>query len=298
MIIRIKNKEEAQLWGIVLGTEVRAAKEIEKLGPKGWAQMLRDRYREFRDAPEHIVQAALRKGKLEELGIGKQFISKSVPMEFAMRPAFGQGQNRVVKKFFNHLFSRMKGSPTAEQTLYIEQFAVGTNYGTQPDPDDVILVKEVFRFVPTQIYDNSLYQITVSTHIQSDEGNLVNTTVSNESTPNTSGFSVANVSGLSVGDAIGVVTPDGEEECRITAINANAVAVYALNTTNNLLPSAPVVGAAIFRYYGEWGTFMGANANSTANTGALMNRKLQTYKKTNAAGVLVDNIFSFQPSGT
>ena len=297
MIIKIKQKEEAQLWGIVLGTEIIASKEMERLGPAGWSTMLRE-HREYRDAPEHVVQAAIRKGKLDGVGIGKQFISQTIPMEFAIKPAFGGGQNRVVKKFFNHLFSRMKGSPTAEQTLFIEQFAVGTNYATQPDPDDVILVKEVFRFVPTQIYDNSLYSLTVSTHIQSDEGNLVNTTVSNGSTPNTSGFSVANVSGLSVGDAIGVVTPDGEEECRITAINANAVAVYALNTTNNLLPSAPVVGAAIYRCFGEWGTFMGANANSSANTGALMNRKLQIYKKTNAAGVLVDNIFSFQPSGT
>lgn len=298
MIIRIKQKEEAQLWGIVLGTEVKTEKWMEKLGPKIWSQMLRDRFRELRDAPEHIVQSALRKGKLEELQIGNQFVSQTIPMEFAMRPAFGQGQNRVVKKFFNHLFARMKGSPTAEQTLAVEYFAMGTNYGTAADADDEALVNEVFRFVPTQIYDNSLYQITISTHLQSDEANLVNTTVSNESTPNTSGFSVANVSGLAVGDAIGVVTPDGEEECRVTAINANAVAVYALNTTDNLLPSAPVTGAAVYRYFGEWGTFMGANANSSANTGALMNRKLSLYKKTNASGVLLDNIFSFQPSGT
>ncbi len=297
MIIRIKQKEEAQLWGIVLGTEIIASKEMERLGPAGWAAMLRQQ-REYRDAPEHIVQAAIRAGKLDGLKIGNRFVSKSVPMEFAIKPAFGGGQNRVVKKFFEHLFARMKGTPTAEQTLAIEYFAMGTNYGTQADPDDTQLVKEVFRFVPTSIYDNSLYSLTVSTHIQADQGNLVNTSVSNGSTPNTSGFSVANVSGLSVGDAIGVITPDGEEECQITAINANAVAVYALNTDDNFLPSAPVVGAAVYRYFGEWGTFMGANANSSANTGALMNRKIQTYKKTSAAGVLVDNIFSFQPSGT
>lgn len=297
MIIRIKQKEEAQLWGVVLGTEIIASKEMERLGPAGWSAMLRQQ-REYRDAPEHIVQAAIRAGKLDGLKIGNRFVSKSVPMEFAIKPAFGGGQNRVVKKFFNHLFARMKGSPTAEQTLAIEYFAMGTNYGTQADPDDTQLVKEVFRFVPTQIYDNSLYSLTVSTHIQSDEGNLVNTTVSNGSTPNTSGFSVANVSGLSVGDAIGVICPDGEEECRITGINANAVAVYALNTSDNFLPSAPVVGAAVYRYFGEWGTFMGTNANSSANTGALMNRKLELYKKTVDAGVLVDNIFSFQPSGT
>ncbi len=297
MIIRIKQKEEAQLWGVVLGTEIIASKEMERLGPAGWSAMLR-KHREYRDAPEHIVQAAIRAGKLDGLEIGNRFVSKSVPMKFAIKPAFGGGQNRVVKKFFEHLFARMKGTPTAEQTLAIEYFAMGTNYATQAAPDDVQLVKEVFRFVPTSIYDNSLYSLTVSTHIQADQGNLVNTAVSNGSTPNTSGFSVANVSGLSVGDAIGVICPDGEEECYITAINANAVAVYALNTGDNFLPAAPVVGAAVYRYFGEWGTFMGANANSSANTGALMNRKIQTYNKTNAAGVLVDNIFSFQPSGT
>ena len=103
--------------------------------------------------------------------------------------------------------------------------------------------------------------------------------------------------GLSVGDAIGVVTPDGEEECRITAINANAVAVYALNTTDNLLPSAPVTGPlctdTLVNEVRLWGPMQ-----TSAQTRAHWWTENYLCIKTNASGVLVDNIFSFQPSGT
>jgi len=289
MIIRIKSKEEAQIWGVVVGSEVKCDPELERLGPQGWSALLR-KERQWRDAPEYLVQAAIRKGALPGLEIGKKFHS--------ITPAFGQGQNRIVKNFFEHLFDRMEGSPSADQTLAIEYFAAGTNYATATDPNDTQLVNEVYRKVPSQIYDNSLYQITVSTHILSTEWNLTNTTVSSATTPTVTAFSVADASALLVGDAIEVVTPLGPEDCTITAKSGNDLTIYALNTANNQLPAAPVSGAAVYRKLGEWGCFMGTNATSTPNSGALVNRKLEMYTKTNAAGVLVDSIFSFQPSGT
>lgn len=294
MILNISHKEQASISGVVIGTEVRCADpEFEALGPVGWSKLLRERNK-WHDLPEYLVQAAIRKGALAELSIGRRFISRHVDMA----PVFGQGQNRIVKRFFQDLFARMKGSPDVNQTLAVAYFAAGANYATATDPADTQLVKEVFRKVPSQIYDNSLYQITVSTHLLSTDWNLTALSVTAATTPTTTQFTVNDASALSVGDAIEVVTPLGSEDCTVTAIATNLLTVYALNTANHELPQAPVTGAAVYRKLAEWGSFMGGAATSSPNTGALMNRKLELYTKTNSAGVLVDNIFSFQPSGT
>ena len=294
MILNISNKEEASISGVVIGTEVRCSDpEFEALGPVGWSKLLRERNK-WHDLPEYLVQAAIRKGALAELSIGRRFISRHVDMA----PVFGQGQNRIVKRFFQDLFARMKGSPDVDQTLAVAYFAAGTNYATATDPTDTQLVKEVFRKVPSQIYDNSLYQITVSTHLLSTEWNLPTLTVGGIYPTSTTEVYVNDASDLSVGDAVEVVTPLGSEDCRITNILGNIITVYALNTENHELPAVPEIGSTVYRKLAEWGSFMGGAATSSPNTGALMNRKLELYTKTNTAGVLVDNIFSFQPSGT
>jgi hypothetical protein len=294
VILNISHKEQASISGVVIGTEVRCADpEFEALGPVGWGKLLRERNK-WHDLPEYLVQAAIRKGALAELSIGRRFISRHVDMV----PVFGQGQNRIVKRFFDDLFARMGGTPDANQTLAVEYFAAGANYATATDPTDTQLVKEVFRKIPSQIYNNNLYQITISTHLLSTDWNLTALSVTAATIPTTTQFTVNDASELSVGDAIEVVTPLGSEDCTVTAIATNLLTVYALNTANHELPQAPVTGAAVYRKLAEWGSFMGGAATSSPNTGALMNRKLELYTKTNSAGVLVDNIFSFQPSGT
>ena len=170
--------------GIVLGTEVKTEKWMEKLGPKVWSRC-------FVIGSENCVmlQSMLSRQHCAKGSLKKSRLAISLSLKQSLWNCYASciwsgARTGLWRSSLTISFARIKGSQQQSRLCLWEYFAMGTNYGTAAD-DDVALVNEVFRFVPTQIYDNSLYQITISTHLQSDEANLVNTTVNNESTPNT-----------------------------------------------------------------------------------------------------------------
>jgi hypothetical protein len=243
---------------------------------------------EYADAPKHVLMDALRRNVL----------NRRMASAVKLTKVF-EGHNLVVNKFFEHLFARLQGTPTSDQTLAVGYFAIGTNYGTSPASTDTTLVNEIFRFVPSELYNNGTLTFYASTLIKSSQGNPTgNTTVSNATTPTTSQFSVANAASLLSGDLVEVQTSLGNYDCRITNVNGSIITVFTLDTIDNLLPTAPAVGYNVARMYGEGGLFMGTLATNVANSGALVNRKLFRYKKTNAAGILIDVALSFLPTGT
>jgi len=94
------------------------------------------------------------------------------------------------------------------------------------------------------------------------------------------------------------VTGQGLEVCTVAAISGDEIQIYALDTTDNVLPAAPTVGDDVIIMYGVGGTFMGNSANASPNTGTLAAAKLFQYKKTNAAGILIDHQFTYLVVGT
>lgn len=294
-LIKRKFKENSFVWGLVRGTELICPKALEQGGVAEMLDLIRKSEIKYKYAPTHVLMHVLRNGGLKHVQTKHGFLSDVIQTA----PAMAAGQNKVVLGFFQDLFARNKGTQTSDQTLKYEYFGVGSNYGTAVSQSQTTLQAEIFRFVPDEIYDNGLYQITVSTHIKSDEGNPNVTQISNASTPTTSNFSVANVTGIAVGTLIEVeITGDDPEVCRVTAVNGSLITIYALDTGDNLLPVAPSVGDDVYVMYAEGGCFMGNAANASANTGKMANRKLFQYKKTNGAGILIDNQFTYLPTGT
>jgi len=294
MLIK-SHREKTRCWGRIQAYNLNAPKWMEDLGLDGMIDLLRNQADKYKDMPKHLLHEALRRGELAGSNIN---LAYSTPIDFIV-PADG-GPNKVVNIFYQDLFARFQKTPTADQNLFIEYLALGTNYVDAAASGDTQLASEEARFVISDYYNNSAGQFTASVFLSSAIGNLTPDSIDGATSPSTSQFTLTTPAALGVGDLFEIELPSGFEECVVVYNVAGTITLSALESVDNLLPETPVVGAEVTPMYGEGGLFMGTLATTTANTGNLLNRKLFRFKKSSAvlAGALLDAQLNFLSVGS
>jgi len=238
--------------------------------------------RRYWDAPIHEVMAAIRRGEVRHTRIlGRQ-----------------GGENKLVRGFYTEFFARLKGAqttPGANQTLFIEKFAVGTKYDATLFADTT-LGNEIYRATPAELYEDGVSTFYATTYLKKTEGNPTgNTTVSSSTT---TVITVASATGFVVDGRIQVETANNTYNCTVSAISGADLTVTDI--TGGSLSGAgafdagdiPQSGDTVKALHSEAACFLGGATTSSANTGTMMNRKRIEQLKDSSISLLYDYILA------
>lgn len=208
------------------------------------------------------------------------------------------GQNLLVRGFYQEIFARMMGAitpPTAAQTLFIEQLAVGTN-NDATSFTQTTLNNEIYRDVPDDILDDGVKTLYASLYLKKSEANPNFTTVTSSTT---TVITVVSATGIILGARLRVETTLNTYNC--TVLNVSGLNITVGNITGGVLLDAgaflvsdtPQSGDDVYVLHSEAGFFLGENATSTPNTGNMGNRKpIEVHKK-----LIISLIYDFILAG-
>lgn len=245
------------------------------------AQIKREQ-RIYRDAPMTDVMAAIRRGEVRcTSSLGTR-----------------GGNNKLIRGFYLDLFARLKGAsstPAADQTLYIEKFAIGTKYDATLFAD-AQLGNEIYRATPNEFYDDGLSTFYATTYLNKSSGNPTGNTTVSSSTSTV--ITVASPTGFVVDGRIQVETANATYNCTVSAISGSDLTVNAITGGSLVNAGAfdagdiPQAADTVIALHAEAACFIGSNTTGTANTGTMMNRKLLEQLKTSSISLLYDYILS------
>jgi hypothetical protein len=208
------------------------------------------------------------------------------------------GENKLVRGFYSEFFARLAGAqttPDANQTLYIEKFAVGTKYDATLFADTT-LGNEIYRATPTEFFDDTVSTFYATSYLKKTEGNPTgNTTVASSTT---TVITVASATGFVVDGRIQVETASNTYNCTVSAISGTDLTVNDI--TGGSLSGAgafdvsdtPVNGDTVKALHSEAACFLGGATSSSADTGNMMNRKLIEQLKDTSISLLYDYILA------
>ncbi|MEZ0375287.1 MAG: hypothetical protein ACAI44_39735 [Candidatus Sericytochromatia bacterium] len=268
------------LQGRIQATALQVPDELDDL-PALIHQLQREQ-RMYCTAPRHEVMAAIRRGEVRHT----RLLNRQV------------GCNRVVRGFYLDFFARLMGSqttPGANQTLFIEYFALGTGY-VATSASDTQLGNEIYRAVPDELYEDGVSTFYATTYLKKAQGNPTGNTTVSSSTSTV--ITVASATGFTVNCRIQVETALNTYNCTVSAIAGSNLTVTAITGGSLSNASAfdagdiPALGDTVKALHAEAGCFMGGAATSSPNTGTLMNRKRIEQLKDSSVSLLYDYILA------
>lgn len=273
-------QEGILLQSRIQATALQVPDELDDL-PTLIHQLQREQ-RQYRTGPRHEVMAAIRRGEVRHTRLlGQQ-----------------GGCNRIVRGFYLDFFARLMGAqttPGANQTLFIEYFALGTSFAATSF-SDTQLGNEIFRAEPTELYEDGISTFYATTYLKKTEGNpTANTTVSSSTS---TVITVASATGFVVNGRIQLETVNNTYNCTVSGISSNQLTVTDI--TGGALLNAPAFdtsdmpqnGNTVKALHSEAGCFIGSAATSSVNTGTLMNRKRIEQLKDSGVSLLYDYILA------
>jgi len=245
-------------------------------------QLRREQVR-YRNAPMHEVMAAIRRGEVRHTQVIDQDL----------------GGNRLVRGFFLDFFARLGGAKTAPgeaQTLFIERFALGTNYASvsfnQPQ-----LGKEIYRAAPDEFYDDGNTTFYATTYLKKSDGNPLADTLVDSST--TTVITVDDGSEFSVNDRCQVQTDLETYFFTVKDVTSNDLEVKDILGGSFTEPvqafdpaDIPQNGNRVVAMHAEGACFLGGDADASPNTGNMMNRRRIQRLKDSSISRLYDYILA------
>jgi hypothetical protein len=272
--------EGVLLQGRIQSTALQVPDELDDL--QALTAQLQQEQRIYRNAPKHEIMAAIRRGEVRHTRLlGRQ-----------------GGCNRIVRGFYVDFFSRLKGAQTApgvNQTLFLEYFALGTNYAPTGF-SDTQLGNEIFRAVPDELYEDGISTFYATTYLKKAQGNPTGNTIVSSST--STSVIVEEPENFVANGRIQIETTHNTYICTIEEIEGNELKVVSI--TGGSLSNAgafdsgdlPEEGNTVKALHSEAGCFIGGTATSSANTGTLMNRKRIEQFKDSSVSLLYDYILA------
>lgn len=224
----------------------------------------------FRDARDHDIMAAFERGELKHSTI--------------IKPTLLVAQNKLVDGFFTDLFSRYDATSGVNQTLEFKYLGIGTRSGVAFDDGQTQLDNEIYRFAPTERYNDTSRKFYFSRYITNAEGNMTATTVA-AGTWTTTNFDLTSATGIAQYDALEIYTSADGLYTNVTITAKSGVNV----TVSPALAAVPVATDIVTRLYGEIGIFMNP-ATATLNSAKMADRAVTYMKKD--GGKLINAVFN------